>query len=64
MYRVKISNEDNRDNRVGLQTNFNTDVADSYSPPVVENIDTSDSQKNKVNKNINKFYIIIYYCKY
>lgn len=53
MYRVKVSNEDNRDNRVGLQTNFNTDVADSYSPPVVENIDTSDSQKNKVKILIN-----------
>lgn len=49
MYRVKVSNEDNRD-ILGLQTNFNTDVADSYSPPVIENIDTSDSQKNKVNK--------------
>ena len=49
MYRIKVSNEDNRD-MLGLQTNFNTDVADSYSPPVVENIDTSDSQKNKVIK--------------
>lgn len=49
MYRVKVSNEDNRD-ILGLQTNFNTDVVDSYSPPVIENIDTSDSQKNKVNK--------------
>lgn len=63
IYRIKVSNEDNRD-ILGLQTNFNTDVADSYSPPVVENIDTSDSQKNKVNKDINKFYVIIYYYKY
>lgn len=62
IYRIKVSNEDNRD-ILGLQTNFNTDVADSYSPPVVENIDTSDSQKNKVNKDINKFYVIIYYYK-
>ncbi|XP_017887166.1 WD repeat-containing protein 81 [Ceratina calcarata] len=44
--RTKTLNEDNR-NAIGHQTNFNTDVADSYSPPVTDNIDTSDLQTNK-----------------
>lgn len=49
-YRIKCPNEDNKDTQ-GLQPNFNTDVADSYSPPIVENMDISDPQKNKVNRN-------------
>ncbi|XP_076671390.1 WD repeat domain 81 isoform X2 [Andrena cerasifolii] len=44
--RVKVLNEDNRDTRA-LQSNFDKDVAESYSPPVTENMDVSDPQKNK-----------------
>ena len=57
LLRIKVLNEDNRDT---LQTNFNQDIADSYSPPVVENMDASDSQKNKVTEDIiSKFFIIV-----
>ncbi|CAK9833039.1 WD repeat-containing protein 81 [Anthophora retusa] len=68
--RVKVSNEDNRDT-VGLQTNFNADVADSYSPPVTENMDPSDLQKNKALEELkavftaefaHKTYMLFYKC--
>lgn len=49
MHRIKVLNEDNRDTS-GLQSNFDKDVAESYSPPVTESMDASDPQKNKVNK--------------
>lgn len=51
LLRIKVLSEDNRDT-LGLQTNFNQDIADSYSPPVVENMDASESQKNKVTEDI------------
>ncbi|XP_043262168.1 WD repeat-containing protein 81 [Colletes gigas] len=68
--RTKSSTEDNRDVQ-GLQPNFNIDVADSYSPPVVENLDTADPQKDKALDELravfttefaHKAYMLFYKC--
>ncbi|XP_076179817.1 WD repeat domain 81 isoform X2 [Ptiloglossa arizonensis] len=68
--RIKCPNEDNKDTQ-GLQPNFNTDVADSYSPPIVENMDISDPQKNKALEELkavftaefaHKSYMLFYKC--
>ncbi|KZC07325.1 WD repeat-containing protein 81 [Dufourea novaeangliae] len=68
--RIKGLNEENRDTRA-FQSNFNTDVADSYSPPVVENMDISDYQKNKALDELkavfttefaHKAYMLFYKC--
>ncbi|XP_076248923.1 WD repeat domain 81 isoform X2 [Calliopsis andreniformis] len=44
--RKETSDEDNRDVRK-LLSNSNKDIADSYSPSVMKNMDVSDHQKNK-----------------
>ncbi|OAD55604.1 WD repeat-containing protein 81 [Eufriesea mexicana] len=68
--RVKVLNEDNRDS-LGLQTNFNADIADSYSPPVIENMNASDCQENKALEELkavftaefaHKTYMLFYKC--
>ncbi|CAL7948675.1 unnamed protein product [Xylocopa violacea] len=68
--RAKIFSEDNRDNPE-VQRNFNVDVADSYSPPVTENMDASDFQKDKAFQELkavftrefaHKTYMLFYKC--
>ncbi|XP_046142693.1 WD repeat-containing protein 81 isoform X2 [Osmia bicornis bicornis] len=68
--RIKISSEDNKD-VLGVQSNFNADVADSYSPPATENMDVSDHQKNKALEELravftaefaHKTYMLFYKC--
>nr|XP_012148258.1 PREDICTED: WD repeat-containing protein 81 isoform X4 [Megachile rotundata] len=68
--RIKVSNEENRD-ALAVQSNFNADVADSYSPPATENMDISDLQKNKALEELravftaefaHKTYMLFYKC--
>ncbi|XP_053982258.1 WD repeat-containing protein 81 isoform X2 [Hylaeus volcanicus] len=66
---IKCANSDKDAQR--LQPNFNTNVTDSYSPPVLENMDVSDSQKNKALEELkavftaefaHKAYMLFYKC--
>nr|XP_033329625.1 WD repeat-containing protein 81 isoform X1 [Megalopta genalis] len=68
--RAKCVNDENKDTR-GFQSNFNSDVADSYSPPVIETMDISDYQKNKALEELkavftiefaHKAYMLFYKC--
>ncbi|XP_031841126.1 WD repeat domain 81 isoform X2 [Nomia melanderi] len=70
MSRTQGANEESKDTR-GFQSNFNSDVADSYSPPVIENMDISDYQKNKALEELkavftiefaHKTYTLFYKC--
>lgn len=50
-HRVKAANHEGRsedNNGINVWNKLETDVADSYSPPVLENSDVPDLQRNRV----------------
>ena len=45
---MKTANEDTVNNGTYAWNKLDTDIADSYSPPIVENSDVLDLQRNRV----------------
>lgn len=62
---MKTANENTLDNNgTNVWNKLDTDITDSYSPPILENSDVLDLQRNKVRLNKLRFLIFFYRCKF
>lgn len=60
LHRMKTANEESV-NETYAWNKLDIDIADSYSPPIVENSDVPDLQRNRVR--LNSLQFVFFFCR-
>lgn len=61
---MKVGNEGSINNGTYAWHKLDTEIADSYSPPVVENSDVPDLQRNRVSNRAVTIFLFAFFFRY